>query len=166
MGIFALHMGGHIETTTPKELHHALLDQDARLMADVAGVKWGEFFIQSQQIGGTQTYTNTPGQYSPSSGYLWAVMNVGIELSVSSQVRLYKGAPQFNTAGGVTPAGNGRLINTFASFVTPSGQFSKGQFTLKGNDQWTLVMVTAGTILSVYMSYIEVPIEKQGELWL
>jgi hypothetical protein len=166
MGIFALNVGGHIETTTPKELHSALLDQDARLMADVAGVKWGELFIPSGVIAGAQTFSNQPGQYSPSSGYLWAVMNVGLELSVSSQVRVYKGQPAFNAPGGITPSGNGRLITTAASFVTPSAQFSKGQFTLKGNDNWTLVMVTAGSILSIYMAYIEVPIEKQGELWL
>jgi hypothetical protein len=81
-------------------------------------------------------------------------------------VRLYKGQPQFAGAGTITPSGNGRLIDTFASFVTPSGQFSKGQFTLKGGDNWTLVMVTAGSILSIYMSYIEVPITMQGKLWL
>lgn len=166
MGIFAIQAGGHIETTTPAELHKALVGQDERLMADVAGVKWGELFIPSNVINGAQSYTNSPSQYSPSSGFLWAVMNVGLELSVGSQVRLYKGAPFFAGPGTTTPSGNGRVIATLSSFITPSGQFSKGQFTLKGNEQWTLVMVTGGSILSIYMSYIEVPITMQGKLWL
>ena len=172
MGMFALHAGGHIETTTPKELHHALLDQDARLMADVAGVKWGEVFLNSAMIApqlapSGQVFTSSGNMsQTPGAGYLWAVMNVGLELSVASQIRLYKGSPAFIGPGTFTPAGNGRLITTFANFVTPSGQFSKGQFTLKAGDQFTAVMVTAGTILGVYWTYIEVPIEQQGKLWL
>lgn len=161
-----LHVGGTIETTTPAELHKALTDQDARLRADVSGVKQGEIFIPSGVIAGAQTFTNANGQYAPAAGFVWAVMNIGLELSVSSQVRLYKGQPAFAGPGTITPSGNGRVIDTLSSFVTPSGQFSKGQFTLKGGDQWTAVMVTAGSILSIYLAYIEVPIEQQGKLWL
>ena len=166
MGKFALSVGSHIETTTPGELDRALRDQDIRLRADVSGVKWGELFIPSGVIAGAQSFTNAPSQYSPSAGYLWAVMDVGLELSLSSQVRIYKGVPPFAGPGSIAPSGNGRVVATLSSFVTPSGQFSKGQFTLKAGDQFTLVMTTAGSILSVYMSYIEVPIEQQGKLWL
>jgi hypothetical protein len=168
MGLFALHVGGQIETTTPKELHQALLDQDRRLMADLSGVKWGELFIGSNAQGmSAQTYTTgEQASQSPGNGYLWAVMSIGLELSVSSQVRLYKGQPSFAGPGTVAPSGNGRLVTTMASFVTPSAQFSKGQFTLRTAEQFTVVMVTAGSILSVYLAYIEVPAEQQGKLWL
>jgi len=167
MGRFALSVGSHIETTTPAELERALRDQDTRLRADVSGVKWGEGFIQSGSIPAAQQFFSPPaGQNTPAAGYLWAVMEIGLELSASSQVRLYKGSPNFAGPGTVAPSGNGRLIATMASFVTPSAQFSKGQFTLKADDQWTVIMVTAGTILSIYYSYIEVPIEQQGKLWL
>jgi hypothetical protein len=168
MGRFALQVGGHIDTVTPHELAVALADQDVRLRADLSGVKFGELFLSSSTIGpGLQTFSSSGTMtQSPGNGFLWAVMSMGLELSVSSQVRLYKGTPQFAGPGTIAPSGNGRLITTFASFVTPSGQFSKGQFTLKSGDTFTAVMVTAGSILSIYLAYIEVPVEKQGELWL
>jgi hypothetical protein len=168
MGRFALQMGGHIDTTTPAELDRALRDQDVRLRADVGGVKWGELFLSSGIIGaGVQLFTSSGGMpQTPGAGFLWAVMNVGVELSVASQVRLYKGAPPFSGPGTTAPVGNGRLVTTMANFITPSAQFSKGQFTLKAQDQFTLFMVTAGSILSIYVCYIEVPIEQQGKLWL
>lgn len=167
MARFELHAGGTMETVTPHELQRALQDQDARLRADLSGAKWGEIFFNSGQIGGAQSVSTGQGaSQSPASGFLWAVMTVGLELSISSQVRLYKGSPQFGGAGSLTPSGNGRLVTTMPSFITPSQQFSKGQFTLRGNDQLTAVMVTAGSILSLYVAYIEVPAEQQGKLWL
>lgn len=168
MGRFALQLGGHIDTVTPHELSAALADQDVRLRADLSGVKWGEMFLSSATIGpGVQVFSSSGTMtQSPGNGYLWAVMNMGIELSVASQVRLYKGTPAFIGPGTFTPSGNGRLVTTMANFVTPSAQLSKGQFTLKAGDTFTAVMVTAGSILSIYLAYIEVPVEKQGELWL
>lgn len=167
MAVFELHAGGRMETVTPKELRHELAAQDVRLRADLSGVKWGEMFLTSGVIGGVQAFSSSGAlSQTPGAGYIWTVMNLGLELSVSSQVRVYKGVPPFAGPGTVTPSGNGRLVDTLASFVTPSGQFSKGQFVLRAGDQFTLVMVTAGSILSVYLSYIEVPAEQQGKLWL
>jgi hypothetical protein len=164
-----LHVGGQIETTTPKELHRALLDQDVRLRADLSGVKQGEFFLNSGYPGmGAVVYNSTgnPPQ-SPTAGFIWAVMSIGFELALSSQVRLYKGIPTGYTAAGFAPTGAGRLITTCASFVTPSAQFSKGQFTLKAGDTFTAITPTASAnILSIWCSYIEVPAEMQGKLWL
>lgn len=164
-----LHVGGQIETTTPAELHKALTDQDARLRADLSGVKQAEFFINSGTAGmGTQLFT-TSGQppQSPTQGYVWAIMALGFELALSSQVRIYKGQPASMTAASFVPTGAGRLVTTCASFITPSAQFSKGQLTLKAADQMTFVGVTAGAnFLSVWCSYIEVPAEQQGKLWL
>jgi hypothetical protein len=166
MAVFELHAGGRIDTVTPRELHHELLAQDARLKADLSGVKWGEIFVPSGQIAGAQTYTTSLASQVPGAGFIWAIMGVGLELSASSQVRVYKRAPVFAGPGTITPSGNGRLVTTLASFVTPSSQFSKGQLTLRQGEQLTLVMVTAGSILSVYVAYIEVPAEQQGKLWL
>jgi hypothetical protein len=168
MGRFAIQAGGHFDTVTPHELDHALRDQDVRLRADLSGVKWGELFINSAVIGsGVQLFTSSGAMsQTPGAGFLWAVMSVGLELSVASQVRLYKGSPAFSGPGTTAPVGNGRLVTTMSNFITPSAQLSKGQFTLKANDQFTLFMVTAGSILSVYLAYIEVPIEQQGKLWL
>jgi hypothetical protein len=168
MAVFELHAGGRMETVTPHELQRALQDQDARLRADLSGVKWGEMFINSGAPGmGAQTFS-TQGQppQSPSNGYVWAIMTLGLELSVASQLRVYKGNPPFGGPGTVAPAGNGHLVTTLSSFITPSGQFSKGQFVLRAGDTFTAVMVTAGAILSIYAAYIEVPAEQQGKLWL
>lgn len=164
-----LHVGGQIETTTPAELHKALTDQDARLRADVSGVKQAEFFVNSGAPGmGAVVYTSTgqPPQ-SPTQGFIWAIMAMGFELALASQVRVYKGAPAGIAVGALTPIGSGRLVTTCANFITPSAQFSKGQFTLKAGDQFTLVTPTASAnILSIWCSYIEVPAEQQGKLWL
>lgn len=161
-----LHVGGQIETTTPKELHRALLDQDARLRADLSGVKWAEMNLNTVQLGTPgQVYTSTgTSEQSPSAGYLWSVMTVGVELSTASQIRLYKGNPV--PSGGTAPTGRGGFVSTLPNFVTTFGQFSKGQFVLRSGDYWTMVMPTAGNILSVYFAYIEVPSEQQGKLWL
>lgn len=159
-------IGAHIEHVTPGELTRALHDQDARLMADLSGVKWAEMNLNTVQLGTPgQVYTSTgTSEQSPSAGYLWSVMTVGVELSTASQIRLYKGNPV--PGGGTAPTGRGGFISTLPNFVTTFGQFSKGQFVLRSGEYWTMVMPTAGNILSVYFGYIEVPAEQQGKLWL
>ena len=164
-----LHVGGTIETTTPKELDRALRDQDVRLRADLSGVKQSEFFVPSGYAGmGTQLYTTTgTSPQSPAAGYVWSIMSLGFELALSSQVGIYKGVPAGYTAGSYAPTGAGRLVTTCSSFITPSAQFSKGQFKLNAGDFMTFIGVTASAnFLSIWCSYIEVPAEQQGKLWL
>lgn len=172
VSVFGLQVGGHIETTTPAELHKALTDQDARLRADLSGVKHGELWLNGPAAGitglGTQvcTFGGGPPQ-APAGGYLWAIMNIGVELALASQVRIYKGQPAHYAVGGFAPDGSGRVVATMSNFITPSFQFSKGQLKMRAGEFITLIGVTAAAnILNVFISYIEVPEEQQGKLWL
>lgn len=160
-----LDFGQQVDLLNKQELADALAD-DARLRSIVAGVKQGEMWINSGAPGmGTTFYTSTGAvPQCPAAGYLWAVMNLGVELSAASNLRLYKSAnPQTSTQ-----VGNGRgIATTTASQGLQNFPFSKGQFTLKTGDVFTLVPVTGAiNILSIFMAYIEIPAERQGELWL
>lgn len=161
--------GAKVDMLTKDELAEALAE-DARLRAVVTGVKAGELWLNTSSLQGQGTVVATLGGGSPQApaqGFVWAVMNIGLELATSSQVRVYKGVPSHYAVGAVAPDGSGRLVTTMQSFITPSAQFSKGQLTMKAADYLTLVAVTGGSnILSVFLSYIEVPAERQGELWL
>lgn len=157
-------LGTPVDLLTKQEVADALAE-DARLRAIVAGVKQGELFLNSGTVNmGANTFTSTGSvPQAPAAGYLWAVMNIGIELSAASNVRLYKGTVQ-----PATPTGGGRVVAAISgSVAVNNNQFAKGQFTLKSGDVWSLLAVTpAANILSVFMAYIEVPAERQGELWL
>lgn len=164
MAVFTLDLGRPVDMLTKSELEEALA-ADAQLRAVVAGVKTVETLFNINQIGASQfLFTTPPGMVAP--GYIWSVMNIGLELAASSQVRVYKGIPALSGSPAITPTGTGRVVDTMTSFVTPSSQFSKGQLILRGGDQLTFVSTTPASafILSVFMVSIEIPAERIGEL--
>lgn len=173
MAKVVLDFGTTVDMLNKDELQEALAE-DARLRALVTGVKPFEVFLNSAQItaltppGATANVITTSGGMfqAPASGYVWAVMLTGWEVSgAGTNVRLYKGSWANASA---TANGTGRLVasNTgtpnAASFL-----FSKGQLMMKAGDQLTFVCVTAAqTLLGIYYAGIEIPAERVGELLL
>lgn len=160
---FTLDFGQTWDLLTPGEMQSILAEQDTANRAIYAGVKTVEQFFNINQIGAAQTIYSTPAGMVP-SGFVWAIMNIGMELSAASSVRVYKGIPQSGTAA---PTGLGRVAGVLTNFVTPNGQFSKGQLMLRAGDQLTFFPPTGPpNILSVFIVAIEVPAERIGELLL
>jgi len=178
MATFRFQLGESFETLTKPEMAAVLAaEADRQMMVQLRGVKDGDIFLNLMQIQQVANQANTqtasvnvlslPGvpPYSPTAGFVWAVMTVGWELSAASNVRIYKGAPPglSNTLAGI-----GRLM--FGNTGTPSAaaqQFSKGQAMMKSGDQLTFVTVTpAAFFLSLYVAYIQCPAERVGELLL
>jgi hypothetical protein len=153
-----LDFGESLDLLTKDELA-AALHEDAALRRAIVGVKTVEFFNNAGQIGASvNTYTFPP---SPASGYVWAVMNLGFELSAAGVTRVYK------AGGGVplsTPIGGNRFAGQTASTIANSLTFSKGQLMLRSGDQLVFLVPGAGFLLSAFMSAIEVPAERIGEL--
>jgi hypothetical protein len=158
MGLVKLDFGERIDVLNQRELRDALRE-DAELRRAVSGVKPVERWFGLAQIGAAQTVFSTPpGMVA--AGYMWAVMNVGWELSAAGVARIYKGVPSFYAAG------FGRFVTQGASTTTSNAQFSKGQLMLRAEDQLTVEQVAAVNILSVYITAIEIPAERVGELLL
>lgn len=160
MAVFTLDLGRPVDMLTKSELEEALA-ADAQLRAVVAGVKSVDVFFNTNQIGAGQTiFTTPPGMVA--SGYVWSVMNMGMELSASSTVRVYKGIPPSGTGA---PNGLGRMVDVMTNFITPNAQLSKGQLILRAGDQLTFFPPTGPpNILSLFITAIEIPAERIGEL--
>jgi hypothetical protein len=167
-------LGNAFETLTKPELSDALAAQyDLETRTLLRGVKPFDLFLNLNQInalvpaGGTANVITLSGgmSQSPPSGFVWAVMNVGYEASGSTNLRIYKGAWPGASS---TLSGQGRLVA--ANTGTPQAgnlQFSKGQFMLKSGDAPSFLTVTpAMTLLSLFISGIECPAERVGELLL
>ena len=153
-----LDFGTSVDLLNKQELEEALAE-DARLRAIVAGVKPVEVFINLGTIGANATIfstTGTPPQ-APTSGYIWAIMSLGAELSAGAVFNVYKGTPAAVATGGGKPVFRGASANVQV------GNFAKGQIWLRPNDQLTFIP-GSGNILSVYFVAIEVPAERVGEL--
>jgi hypothetical protein len=158
MALTTIDFGQKVDLLNKNELREALAE-DARIRAAVKGVKPVDKFFNLGQIGAAQTVFSTPAGMV-SSGYIWAVMNVGWELSAAGVARIYKGIPSAYAAG------VGRFVSQGASTTTSNVSFSKGQLMLRSEDQLTVEQVAAVNILSVFISAIEIPAERVGELLL
>lgn len=178
MARFIFQVGQPFETLTKPELAEALeAESDRQIAVSLRGVKPQEIFLnlaQIQQLGGASPGSAAsvnvlalPGTagFTPGNGFVWAVMTVGVELTGASNIRIYKGAPPGLTS---TPTGIGRLL--FANTGTPTAaaaNFSKGQAMLRSGEQLTILTVTnTQFFLSVYISAIQCPAERVGELLL
>lgn len=178
MAKFIFQVGQPFETLTKPELSEALAAEfDRQTAVTVRGIKNGEMFLnlaQIQQLGlaapGSAPSVNvlsTPGTagFTPGNGFVWAVMNIAWEVSAASNVRIYKGAPPGLSN---TPTGIARPV--FANTGTPqvaNSTFSKGQLMMRSGDQLTFVTVTnTAFFLSMFVSYIQCPAERVGELLL
>jgi hypothetical protein len=152
-----LDFGQTWDILTKHELSEAL-SEDARLRAIVAGVKPVEMWIGTGQIGAVApifSTTGTPPQ-APTNGYIWAVMSLGLEQAPAAVLNVYKGAPAVVGTGG-KPIARGGSANVQAF------NFSKGQLWLRPGDQLTFIP-GSGNILSLFLTAIEVPAERVGEL--
>jgi hypothetical protein len=156
--LMTLELGSTVDLLNHGELRDALRE-DAELRAAVVGVKPMDKFFGLNVIGAAvQAFSTPPGMVA--AGYMWAVMNCGIELSAAGVTRIYKGVP------GQFAAGFGRFVTQTASTATNSASFSKGQLMVRTEDQLTFQVPGAGNILSVFISAIEIPAERVGELLL
>lgn len=161
MGRVVLDFGTEVDLLNKSELAEALAE-DARLRQIVAGIKPVTYWANSGVTGGASQLYTTP-QSLVASGRVWAVMNVGLELAVASQVRMYLNGD--NLPAGA-PAGKGRAVNLItSSAVLGSAQFSKGQLMLNAGETLTFFANTASAfILSVFIMAISCPAERVGEL--
>jgi hypothetical protein len=172
MAVFPFVPGGSIETLTRPEAQQLLrAEYEVTRIEKLRGVKEGDCWINAGTIGASTLVYSTSGAspQCPANGFVWAVTNIGLEVAANGNVRLYKGVPALGTAS--APLGGGRyvtLIGTAGSSGVVANQFfSKGQLTLKNGDQLTFASPTAGAfLLSIFISYIEVPAEKRGELYI
>jgi hypothetical protein len=159
--------GASYEVVTPHEMRQALLDQDARNRATIAGIKHHEVWVNAGKIGAANPYT-LDGSNSPAAGWSWLVMLIGCEQSASANTRVYKQTPQLAAAN--APIGFGRfvgLVGTAGSAgVVNNLQMSKGQCVLNGGGDTLTFVAQSGTVLSIYMSVIQCPTERIGELLL
>src|SRR5690348_5278178 len=103
MAKFVLDFGSTVDMLTHDELRAALAE-DARLRTDLAGVRSMDQNFNINQIGASQFLFTTPAGMVQ-SGYVWSVMNIGVELAASSQVRVYKGIPALSGSPAITPTG-------------------------------------------------------------
>ena len=163
MGKVKLDFGATIDILNHGELREAL-NEDRALRRVLTGVKSAEYFAPTSVIGAATTFFTTPAAMV-GAGLMWAVMNVGAELSTAQTFRLYKGIPP-GPAGGVPVTGTGmaRAAGTSASGQVPNLTFSKGQLTLRAGEQLTLIAAGAANVLSVFITAISVPAERFGEL--
>jgi hypothetical protein len=172
MAIFPIVPGASIETLTRPEARQLLRSEyEITRREKLLGVKEGDCWINAGTIGASALVYSTAGAspQCPANGFVWAVMNIGIEVAASGNVRLYKGVPALGAAN--APIGGGRYVALLGqpgnSGVVTNTTFAKGVLTLKNGDQLTFVSQTAGAfLLSIFMSYIEVPAEKRGELYI
>jgi hypothetical protein len=148
-------------------MQRALLDQDARNRATIAGIKHHEFWVNAGKINGVNPYT-LDGSNTPASGWSWLVMLIGCEQSVSANTRVYKQTPQLGAAN--APIGFGRFVGLVgtagSSGVVGNLQMAKGQCILNGGGDTLTFVAQTGTVLSIYLSAIQCPTERIGELLL
>lgn len=155
MAKFILDFGREVDILTKGELDQSLADAQQR--AIVAGVKAARFWANSGTIGAAQVSYSTPPLVA--SGYVWAIMNIGVEMSASANCLVY-------LMGGANAAGGNRFVG-----IMPTGgssrslAYSKGQLMLNTGEFLTIAPAS-GNILSVFISAIEVPAERAGELLL
>lgn len=168
-------IGAGIDTVTPGELQQALLDQDARVAETLRGVKYGEVFINATTIGATvQQFSTTGGPpQSPAAGFVWSIMNIGVETSSSQALRVWKQIPGgliSGTSGVYSNAGSGRLVGTVPTSSSAVGAdtitYSKGQLILRAGDVLSFAAASTANLLSIYWAYFEVPAERIGEFIL
>jgi hypothetical protein len=162
MMLTTLDIGSKIDILNQHEMREVMRDAqraDAELRAALVGVKPMDKFYGVNVIGAAVQAFTTPNSMV-AAGYMWAVMNMGFELSAAGVTRVYKGSPpQF-------ALGSGRFVGQTASTATNSLTFSKGQLMLRTEDVLTIQVPGAGNLLSVFISAIEVPAERVGELLL
>jgi hypothetical protein len=151
--------GESLDVLTKDELA-AALSEDAAIRRAVTGVKSLDFNYNSSQTGSLATYT-IPA--TPAGGFVWAVMNVGFELSAAGVTRLYK---EGGSSPASTPVGTGRFVGQTGSTIANSLTFSKGQLMLRAGEHLVAFVPGSGVVLSVFMTVIEVPAERVGELLL
>jgi hypothetical protein len=157
MAKVTLDFGQTWDILTKHELSEALAE-DARLRAIVAGVKPVEMFLGTGILGAAATIFSTSGgsPQAPANGYLWAVMQIAVDLSASAALNVYKGTPAAAAAGSRPVMHNGNAN-------VQIGSFSKGQVWMRPGDQFTFIPAS-GNLLSIFMTAIEVPAERVGEL--
>jgi hypothetical protein len=80
LGRFVIDIGSQIETVTPAELERAFFEQDEKLAAQLAGIKYRRLPILSGtaqsgvlDIGGDKPAGWSGHQVGPASGYMWEV---------------------------------------------------------------------------------------------
>lgn len=166
MSLITLTPGVQADMLTAAEVRDTLA-ADRALANMLTGVRTVETFYSAQQTGSGVVFT-TPSGFGPSAGHVWAVMNIGVEVSSNNGIRLYK---QTWPGAGSTPAGAGRLVTVFPAqgtgVLVTNGQFAKGQLMIRQGDQLTILSANGVvTILSVFIVSIECPAERQGELLL
>lgn len=152
-----LDLGRPVDVLTKDELAEALAE-DARLRSTLAGVKPQEVFIPSGLIPAVAGPFTTSGAVPqcPANGYIWAVMQIGCDLSASAALNIYKA-----TAATIGQGGKPVVHNGAAGVQTAS--FAKGQLWLRPGEQLTFSPAT-GFLLSAFIVAIEVPAERVGEL--
>src|SRR5580693_4209665 len=160
MGLAKLDFGETVDLLDKSELRDALRE-DAALRRAVSGVKSMDYFYNASQIGANVNTYTIPA--SPAGGYMWAVMNIGFELSAAGVTRLYKEGAGVPLS---TPIGGSRFVGQTASTIANSLSFSKGQLMLRNGEHLIGLAPGAGFILSVFMTVIELPAERIGELLL
>lgn len=163
MAKFVLELGSKVDLLTKEEVSEALAE-DAAIRAAITGVKTVDQFWNLGGIGAPGSNNFATPVNMVASGLVWAVLNIGFELSAAAVVRVYKGTATWATPG--TPIGAGRLVGTAASLITPSVQFAKGQCMLRGGDQLSFVVPGAPLLLSAFLTATEIPAERVGELLL
>ena len=160
MAVVTLDFGSKVDMLNKDELREALIE-DARERAKITGVKQFRMWLNGGTVGmGGLNFTTTgnPPQ-GPAQGYIWMVMNLGIELSAAAALKIYLNS-------GLAAAGSNRLIASVGTgSAVPTFPFSKGQFPLFAGDTVTFV-VGSNAIESIFMTGIEIPAERIGELLL
>jgi hypothetical protein len=160
MSLAKIDFGETVDLLNKSELRDALRE-DAALRRAVSGVKSMDFFYNAAAIGANVNTYTIPA--APAGGYMWAVMNIGFELSAAGVTRLYKEGGAVPSA---TPIGGGRFVGQTASTIANSLTFSKGQLILRNGEHLIAFAPGAGFVLSVFMTVIEIPAERIGELLL
>lgn len=158
--LVTLDFGSQVDLLNKRELQDALRE-DAALRSVLTGIKGAEAFYPLSVINpgaavGLAVFTTPASMVG--SGYTWAIMNVGFELSVAAQVRIWR-----QGFSGTTNGAN-RFVTQTGSTVTGNASFSKGQCTVRGGELLTFQALGAALILSVFISAIEAPAERFGEV--
>lgn len=158
MAKVVLDFGTEIDMLSKGELQEALAE-DARLRSIVAGVKSAEFWANAGVIGAAQATYTTPVNMI-GNGYVWAIMAAGCEPSAAGGVKVIKQ----NYSGSVN--GFNRVVGQLNNVASVSyASWSKGQLMLRAGDVLTFAPAS-GNVLSVWLSAIEIPAERIGELLL
>ena len=161
MALLTLDFGQQVDILNKRELEDALR-QDAALRSVIMGVKYEEAFYNVGVIGASAGFFATPVNMV-AAGLMWAVMNIGLELSASQASRIYKGAFPVGTTPTVG-AGQLRMSSNAGASTTPNFPYSKGQLSLRHGEQLTIIPSGSANILTVFITAISIPSERFGEL--